>query len=86
MDDKLNTVREILKKYNQEHLLQFYSELTENQKSDLLNQILDIDFEQILHLYEKSKLDVLDSTEEIEPLTCVDKLVFLIVKGKLYMA
>lgn len=73
MDDKLNTVREILKKYNQEHLLQFYSELTENQKSDLLNQILDIDFEQILHLYEKSKLDVLDSTEEIEPLTCVDK-------------
>lgn len=55
MEDKLKIVREILKKYNQEHLIQFYSELTESQKSDLLNQILEIDFEEILYLYEKSK-------------------------------
>ena len=68
MEDKLKIVREILKKYNQEHLIQFYSELTESQKSDLLNQILEIDFEEILYLYEKSKKDVLDSTEEVEPL------------------
>ncbi len=73
MDDKLDIVKNLLKKYNQEHLLQFYSELTEKQKSNLLNQILDIDFEQILCLYEKSKLDVLDSTEEAEPLYYTDK-------------
>lgn len=73
MEDKLNTVRSILKKYNQEHLLQFYSELTESQRSDLLNQILNIDFEEILYLYEKSKIDVLDSTEEIEPISYIDK-------------
>ena len=40
MENKLSKVRDILKKYNQEHLLQFYNELTESQKSDLLNQIL----------------------------------------------
>ena len=68
MDDKLIIVKEILKRYNQEHLIQFYSELTETQKSSLLNQILSINFEDVLHLYEKSKLDVLDSTEEIAPL------------------
>lgn len=68
MEDKLNKVKEILSKYNQEHLIQFYPELTENQKSDLLNQIFKIDFEEILDLYEKSKLEVLNSTENIEPL------------------
>ena len=68
MEDKLSEVKKILSKYNQEHLIQFYSELTEKQKSDLLNQILKIDFKEILNLYEESKLEVLNSTENIEPL------------------
>ena len=68
MINKLQKVNDILEKYNQEHLIQFYSELTEKQKSDLLNQILKIDFEEILNLYEESKLEVLNSTENIEPL------------------
>ena len=38
------------------------------QKSNLLNQILKINFEEILTLYEKSKEEVLESTEEIEPI------------------
>ena len=33
MEDKLSEVKKILSKYNQEHLIQFYSELTEKQKS-----------------------------------------------------
>ena len=74
MDDKLNIVKNILKKYNQEHLLRFYTELTEVQRIDLLNQILMIDFDEILYLYEKSKLEAEISTEEIEPLKYVDKL------------
>lgn len=76
MDDKLTNVKDILNKYNQQHLIQFYSELTESQKSNLLNQILNIDFENILYLYEKSKTDVLDSTEEIEPLDYAIKAEF----------
>lgn len=74
MDDKLNIVKNLLKKYNQEHLLRFYTELTEVQRIDLLNQILMIDFDEILYLYEKSKLEAEISTEEIEPLKYVDKL------------
>lgn len=68
MEDKLNKVKFILHKYNQEHLLNFYKELTNVQKNKLLDQILNINFDLILHLYEQSKIDVLDSTEEIEPL------------------
>ena len=73
MDDKLKRAEHILKKYNQEHLLQFYDELTEDERELLIDQILSIDFDEILYLYEKSKIDVLDSTEEVEPLPYIIK-------------
>lgn len=68
MEDKLSIVKKILKKYDQEHLIQFLPELTEKQKSSLLNEILKINFEEILNLYEESKLEAFNSTENIEPL------------------
>ena len=67
-DADLKKVNTILTKYNQEHLLQFYNELTDEQKDFLIHQILSIKFDEILRLYEKSKFDVYDSTEEIEPI------------------
>lgn len=73
MENKLKIVKEILNKYDQLHLLQFYSELTEEQKSDLLNQILKIDFEEILSLYESSKNNIYSSAEEIESIKYCDK-------------
>ena len=84
MDDKLSIAKEILEQYNQQHLLKFYSSLTDSQKNDLLNQILKIDFKEILHLYDKSKLDVLESTEEIEPLPYCVQSEFPINKLKLF--
>ena len=38
MDDKLKKAKEILKKYNQEHLLQFYNELTDAQRANLVTE------------------------------------------------
>ena len=73
MNNRLDDVKNILKKYNQEHLLKFYSELTDAQKSALLNQILSIDFDEILSLYENSKAEIFKSTEEVEPLPYIDK-------------
>lgn len=73
MEEQLKKVKEILSIYEQEHLLQFYDELSEQEKQQLLKQILSIDFDEILQLYEKSKLDILDSTEEVEPLPFMDK-------------
>ena len=62
MIDKLENVKNILKKYNQEHLLYFYDELSDEEKNILLNQILTINFKQILELYNNSfnsdKLDM----------------------------
>ncbi len=73
MDDTLNTVKGILKKYTQEHLISFYSQLTETQKSNLLNQILNIDFDEILELYNMFNDSDVNPTEEIEPLKYSDK-------------
>ena len=68
MEDKLKRAKDILAHYHQEHLLQFYNELEEEQKKSLLDQILDVNFGEILYLYDKSKTDIVTSTERIEPL------------------
>ena len=73
MNTELKKAKDILIKYGQEHLIQFYDELNDLEKDYLINQILSIDFDEILNLYDKSKFDVLDSTEEISPLDYVDK-------------
>ena len=67
MDDKLNTAKRILKEYSQEHLLQFYGELTENQRAHLLNQILNINFDEIINLYDEANRTG-SSSENIEPI------------------
>ena len=76
MIDKLSKVKEILTKYNQEHLLYFYNELSDDQKETLLNQLLNIDFEEILNLYKNSmKNDKLDISK-VSPLPHYEKELF----------
>ena len=76
IEAELKQVHKILKKYHQEHLLQFYDELTNAQKELFLTQILSIPFDKICDLYENSKFEVYHSTENIEPLhyMCKDAL------------
>ena len=50
----LENAKSILKKYDQEHLLCLYNELNEEEKNKLITQILRIDFEEILNLYDNS--------------------------------
>lgn len=71
--DNFLKAKNILKKYNQEHLLNFYNELDDEQKEFLLNQILRIDFKQIFDLYEASKIDEVIPCNLIEPLHYFDK-------------
>ena len=76
MIDKLSKVKDILLKYNQEHLLYFYNELSDDQKETLLNQLLNIDFEEILNLYKNSmKKDKLDLST-LSPLPHYEKELF----------
>lgn len=74
MDSKLQKAKNILIKYNQEHLLQFYDNLNDSEKNILINQILNIDFEKILDLYNNSKIYNKCSIGMISPLKHIDKL------------
>lgn len=76
MTNKLQKVTNILKKYDQEHLIQFYDELDDKQKENLLNQILSIDFEQILTLYDNSMKSEKILPNEVTPLEYFEKRKF----------
>lgn len=73
MNNNLEKAKEILKKYNQEHLLCLYKDLPEDKQNILIEQILKIDFKQILSLYDNSmkKNNVID--EYVSPLTHFEK-------------
>lgn len=73
MEDKLKKAKEILRKYNQEHLLHFYDELSEEKRNLLINQILTIDFEQILNIYKNSFNSNYDPKVKISPIPHLEK-------------
>lgn len=73
MEEKLVQVKELLQKYGQEHLLLKYEEMTNEDKEILLDQILKIDFPQILDLYEKTKQKIELGNDKIDPISYVDK-------------
>ena len=76
MDDKLIKAKNILKEYNQEHLLYFYDELDEKQKETLLNQILTTRFNQILNLYKNSYNNNTFDMNTVSPLPHYEKALF----------
>ena len=73
MNEKLEVVKDILKKYKQEHLLHFYDELNQSEQEKLLNQILEIDFKIMKELYENTKKPIKVSNDKIEPIEYIDK-------------
>ena len=73
MEQKEQAVKEILKKYDQEHLLIKYEQMSKEDQEYLLNQILDIDFDQIMSLYENTKKEIELGNDKIEPISYVDK-------------
>ena len=72
-DNRLFRAKAILKKYDQEHLLCLYDELPEEKKELLVNQILSIDFEQILNLYKTSMNNNFALTQKVSPLYHFEK-------------
>ncbi len=73
MNNTLEEAKVILKKYNQEHLLNGFDNLDENKKDKLLEQILNVDFELINSLYANTKKQNLENNDVIEPMDYLDK-------------
>lgn len=73
MAEKYDVALECLRKYGQEHILNNYDNLSEENKEKILDQILTIDFKQINELYESTKTEVSFANDKIEPIDYVDK-------------
>ncbi len=73
MEDKYLLVKEKLTKYNQEHLLKFYNKLTDEEKNNLLEDILEINFEQVQNLFEETKKRDKFKNDIIEQIEYIDK-------------
>ena len=73
MQNKLEKVKEILTKYNQLHLIYFYDELSDEEKEMLLNQILEVNFDEIINLYKNSLINTPIVKSSISPLNHIEK-------------
>ncbi len=65
MDKRYEEIKFILKKYNQEQLLNHYEELEENKQKELLREIENIDFDLINSLYANTKKEISNNQDEI---------------------
>lgn len=73
MENEYLEIKKILKKYNQEHLLNFFDELNNNQKKKLLEEIKLINFNQINELYKQTKIKNKIENDLIEPIKYINK-------------
>lgn len=69
----IEEIKHKLKKYGQEHLLNFYDTLDEKKQERLLEQIEGIDFDLINSLYSKTKEGNKKEEVDVEPIGFIDK-------------
>lgn len=72
MDKEQETI-ELLKKYNQNHIVNLLKKLDGIKKQELLNQINRIDFGQIMELYDNTKKKIEIKENKIESISYLDK-------------
>ena len=72
MDRKQETI-DLLKKYNQEHILKLFEKLDEEKQNKLIEQIQRLNLDQITELYNDTKKTIEFKESKIEPLKYLDK-------------
>ena len=71
--DKTQDIVNMLKMYNQEHIINLLNKLDEQKKWELIDQISKIDFLQIMELYDNTKKEVEIKENKIEAIKYLDK-------------
>lgn len=73
MVDKERDVKELLKQYNQEHIIKLLNKIDDRKRKELIEQINTIDFHQIMELYENTKKEIVIKENKIEAIKYLDK-------------
>ena len=71
--DKTQNIIELLKIYNQEHVIKLLEKLNGKQKDELIEQLTKIDFHQIKELYDNTKKEIEIKENKIEEIAYLDK-------------
>ena len=71
--DKVQDIIDLLKMYNQEHIINLIEKLDKNKKQALIEQLSKIDFHQLSELYDNTKKEIEIKENKIEPLPYLDK-------------
>ena len=71
--DKVQDTIDLLKMYNQEHIIKLLEKLDKEKKQALIQQISKIDFHQLKELYDNTKKEIEIKENKIEPLPYMDK-------------
>lgn len=71
--DKVQDTIELLKIYNQEHIINLLNKLEGKEKEELIEQIGKIDFHQIMELYDNTKKEIAIKENKIENIAYLDK-------------
>lgn len=71
--DKAAEAMEILKQYDQEHIIDLLNKLDQEKRQELLEQINKIDFHQIMELYDNTKKEIEIKENKIESISYLDK-------------
>lgn len=71
--DKSEEIIQLLKTYNQEHIIKWLDKLEGKQRDELIKQLERIDFQQIMELYDNTKKDIEIKENKIEAIKYLDK-------------
>lgn len=71
--DKNEDIMELLENYNQEHIINLLNKLDNDKKENLIKQISEIDFHQIMELYKNTKRTLEMKENKIEAIDFLDK-------------
>jgi len=67
-----DNVINLLKKFKQEHIIEFINKADIETKKKIINQVINIDFEELKELYNKTFEDLYVDLEELHPITGVN--------------
>lgn len=73
MIDKEKDLENLLKQYNQEHIIKLLNRIDDRKRKELIEQINTIDFHQIMELYENTKKEIVIKENKIESIKYLDK-------------
>ena len=71
--NEVDKAKELLKQYNQNHIVKLFEKIDEDKQAELAKQVLSIDFHKISELYDNTKKEIEIKEKTITPIKYLDK-------------